>query len=118
MAWLLICSIGVAGATQAVGQPVCKPTLTIKDVRFSAANPPTLERRWTATVSVDASRCATTAGYFEIGFARQKENAVELEFREQFIWSTPSATVGMDFWNDEAVENYWIDSIQACRCAR
>ena len=35
-----------------------------------------------ATVSADASRCATTAGYFEVGFSRLKENAMELEFRE------------------------------------
>jgi hypothetical protein len=26
--------------------------------------------------------------------------------------------VGVDFWADEAVEHYWIDSVQACPCAR
>jgi hypothetical protein len=116
VAWLLICSIGVAGATQAVGQPVCKPTLTIKDVRFSAANPPTLERRCTATVSVDASRCATTAGSFEIVFLRQKETGLEVEFREQFTWRSPSVTVAVDFWADEAVEGYWIHNVAPCPC--
>jgi len=65
--------------------------------------PPTLERRWTAIVSADARRCATTAGYFEMGLAREKETGLELEFREQFIWSLPSVTVGVDFWADEAV---------------
>ena len=43
-----------------------------------------MERKWTAVVSVDASRCATTAGSFEIIFSRQKENGLEIEFREQF----------------------------------
>jgi hypothetical protein len=80
--------------------------------------PPTLERRWTAIVSVDASRCATTAGHFELGFSRLKENGIEVEFREPFIWSSPFVTVGVDLWADEAVESYWIDRIQTCPCAR
>jgi hypothetical protein len=36
---------------------------------------PTMERKWTAVLSVDASRCATTSGRFGIVFSRQKENA-------------------------------------------
>ena len=103
--------------TQAAGRQACKPTLAFKEVQFSPMQPPTLERRWTAIVSADASRCTTTAGYFEIGFSRLKENGVEVEFREQFIWSSPTVTVGVDFWADEAVESYWIDSIQTCPCA-
>jgi hypothetical protein len=92
--------------------------LAIKDVRFSPMTPPTMERKWSATVAVDASRCATTAGYFEIGFLREKENSMDLEFRKQFIWSAPAVLVGIDLWADEAVERTWIDSIQACPCAR
>jgi hypothetical protein len=115
---LLAGLIGLASVTQASGGQICKPTLAFKDVQFSPMQPPTLERRWTATVSVDASRCATTAGYFDVGIARQKENGVELEFREQFIWSSPAVMVGIDFWADEAVESQWIDSVQACPCAR
>jgi hypothetical protein len=96
----------------------CKPTLTFKEVKFSQMQPPTLERKWTAIVSADASRCATTAGYFEIGSRGRRKTASELEFREQFIWSAPSVLVGVDFWADEAVERYWIDSVQACLCAK
>jgi hypothetical protein len=117
-AWLFAGSLGLAGTMPAIGGPICKPTLTFRDVQFSEMWPPTQERRWTATVVADASRCATTAGYFEAGFSRLKENGIELEFREQFIWSTPSAKVSVDFWADEAVESYWIDSIQPCPCAR
>ena len=52
----------VIGAMPAVGQQVCRPALAIKDIHFSKMKPPTLERRWTATVSVDASRCAMNTG--------------------------------------------------------
>jgi hypothetical protein len=116
VAGLLAGSIGL-GATQAFGGAACKPTLAINSVQFSEMRPPTLERRWTAVVSVDASRCATTAGRFEIGFSRLKENGTEVEFREPFIWSSPFVTVGVDLWADEAVESYWIDRIQTCPCA-
>ena len=69
---LLAGLIGLASVSQAAGGQVCKPTLAFKEVQFSPMQPPTLERRWTAIVSVDASRCATTAGYFDVGIARQK----------------------------------------------
>jgi hypothetical protein len=115
---LLAGGLGFAGMTQASGSQQCKPSLTIRDARLSEMLPPTLERKWTAIVLADASRCATTAGYFEVGFSRLKETAPELEFREQFIWSVPSVLIGVDFWADEAVESYWVDSIQACPCAK
>ena len=115
---LLTGCMGLIGVTPAASQPVCKPVLAVQDVQFSKMQRPTMERKWTAVVTVDASRCATTAGYFEVGFLREKENGVELEFREQFIWSVPSAKIGVDFWADEAAERYWIDSVQACPCAR
>ena len=115
---LLAGIIGVAGTAQAFAQQVCRPAFAFREVQLSPMQPPTWERRWTAKVFADASRCATTAGYFEIGLSRLKENGVEVEFREQFIWSTPSSLVGVEFWADEAVEAYWIDSVQACPCAK
>jgi hypothetical protein len=118
VAWILAGGMGLIVVTQAVAQQTCRPILAIKEVQFSKMLPPMLERKWTAIVSVDASRCTTTAGYFEVGFLRQKENGMEVEFREEFIWVSPSVKIGIDFWADEAVESYWIDSIQACPCAR
>jgi hypothetical protein len=118
VAALLAGSISIVGVTQAVSQQTCKPALVFKDVQFSEMQPPTMVRRWTAIVAVDASRCTTTAGYFRIGFSRLKETAPELEFREQFTWSVPSVTVAVDFAADEAVEAYWIDKVYACPCAR
>jgi hypothetical protein len=114
---LLAGVIGLISVTQAVGQQVCRPALAFTAVHFSEMQPPTRERRWTAVVSVDTSRCAAnSAGYFEIGFLRLKEGAPDIEFRKQFIWSLPSVNVAVDFWADEAVERYWFDNIAPCRC--
>jgi hypothetical protein len=109
----------LTGVTQALGQQLCRPALAIKDVQFSEMQAPTWERKWTAIVSVDASRCTTNAtGSFEIVFSRQKENGVEVEFSEKFTWSSPTVTVAVDFWADEAVERYWISNVSACVCGR
>ncbi len=59
---LLAGSIGLMSVTQAIGQQICRPALAFKQIRFSEMKPPTLEREWTAVLSVDASRCATTSG--------------------------------------------------------
>jgi len=111
---LLTGVIGLICVTQAVGQQACRPALAFKEVRFSEVHRPTMERKWTAVVSVDASRCATTAGSFEIIFSLQKENGPEIEFREQ----APAVTVAVDFWADEAVEGYWIHNVAPCPCRR
>jgi hypothetical protein len=115
---LLTGSIGLIGAAHAAGQPVCKPVIAVKDVRFSAMQPPTMERRWTAVVSVDASHCATTAGRFELGFSRLKENGPEVDFREPFTWHAPVTKVSVDFWADEAVESYWLSDVAPCPCRK
>jgi hypothetical protein len=117
-AWLLASALMLLGASHASGGRICKPVLTFKEVQLSKMQPPTLERKWTATVVTDASPCATTAGYFKVGFSRLKEGAPEIDFQEEFIWSAPSVKIGVDFWADEAVETCWIYSIQACPCAR
>ena len=113
-------SVGLAclmSVTQLLGQPVCKPILAFKEVRFSQMRPPTLERTWTAVVSVDASGCvASPTGHFEIVFSRLKEIGPEIEFREQFKWVPPLVKVTVDFWADEAVERYRIDNVSPCSC--
>ena len=116
---LLAGIIGLTSVTQSVGQQLCGPTLAFKEVQFSEMQPPTLERKWTAIVSVDASRCVgNSGGHFEIVFTRLKELGPEIEFREQFIWLLPLVKVEVDFAADEAVEAYWIDNVAACPCAR
>ena len=120
----LATTIGLIGATQAIGENLCRPTLTVSEVEFSAMMSPTLERTWSAVVSVDASGCTDNAkGYFEIVFTRLSENAPDLEFRKQFIWSAPSFVwqmpsvgVGLTFAADEAVAQYRIENITSCEC--
>jgi hypothetical protein len=113
---LLAGGIALISVTEAIGQPTCRPALAVKQVRFSEMKPPTLERNWTAVLSVDASRCTTTSGRFEIVFSRLKENGIEIEFREQFTWRTHEVQVSVGFWADEAVERYWLANIAACPC--
>jgi len=99
-------------------ESICKPILGFKEVRFSPMQPPTLERKWTATLSVDASRCATSSGRFGIIFSRMKENAPEADFVEQFTWTLGSMEVSVGFWADEAVEGYWLNDVAACPCRK
>jgi hypothetical protein len=114
---LLAGIMGLVSVTQAVGQQECRPALAFKEVHFSEMQPPTLERNWTAVISVDTSRCAANSqGYFEIVFSRLKEIGSEIEFRERFTWRSPSVKVEVSFWADEAVERYWIDNIAPCHC--
>jgi hypothetical protein len=120
MTMFLAGTIGLVSMTQA--EPICAPALAFKEVQFSEMRPPGMERRWTAIVSVDASRCrARSAGYFEVVFSRLKENAPEIEFREEFMWMgfewlPPAMKVEVDFAADEAVGQYWFDNITPCSC--
>ena len=109
-------AVGLIGVTQAAGQQTCRPTLAFKEVRFSKMQPPTMERKWTAVLSVDASHCWTSSGRFGIVFTRQKENGLELDFQEQFTWKPAFVEVSVDFWADEAVEAYWLYNVAPCPC--
>ncbi|TMJ34392.1 MAG: hypothetical protein E6G96_01975 [Alphaproteobacteria bacterium] len=110
--------IGLVCVTQTAGQQECRPALAFREVRFSEMLPPTLARRWTAVISVDASRCAANSqGQFEIVVSRLKENGPDLEFRERFSWLPSGVQVGIEFAPDEAVGRYWIDNVTPCSCA-
>jgi len=114
---LMIALLGVGfGLTPAVAASLCKPVIGFKEVRFSPTHRETMERTWSATLAVDASRCTTTSGRFEILFTRLKENAPEIEFSEPFVWKPGSMEISVNFWADEAVEGYWLHSIAACPC--
>jgi hypothetical protein len=121
-----IAALAFVCATRAMGQKtlgqdtngyMCRPALAISDVHFTEMQPPTLSRTWSAVVAVDASHCAAKAtGTFEIVFVREKETGPDLEFRERFVWRTPSIKVQVDFAADEAVQSYRIDNVTACDC--
>jgi hypothetical protein len=115
---LLAGVIGLAGLTQAFGQPSCRPTLAFREVAFSPMQPPTMQRKWTAVVSVDASRCAANSkGRFEIVFARLQEFGPDTESREEFTWAAPGVNIALDFAPTEAVQSYRIGKIAPCPCA-
>jgi hypothetical protein len=105
----------LSGTTQILGQTLCKPALTFKEVRFSEMR--AQQRTWTALLAVDASRCATTSGRFDINFTRLKETAPDLPFSESFAWRPGRTEVSIEFWWDEAVLEYSIGAIAPCACA-
>ena len=104
----------VLGGPNVAAGPDCKPMLTVGQVSFSL--PTNLLRYWSATVAVDASRCANSSGLFALGFSRLAENAPDLEFVEPFMWRAAETKVRVEFWVDEAVQSYWIADVASCRC--
>jgi hypothetical protein len=115
-------ALAAFATTPALAGNICKPTLSFGQAQLSAReDAQNSQRRWTAILHVDASRCAATSGWFEIYFVREKENAPELEFVERLTWQTGETRAGqievsLDFWRDEAVLRYGLGSIAACAC--
>jgi len=104
----------VSGITETTAAQLCRPALTFKDVHFSEVR--NLQRTWTAALAVDASRCASTSGRFDLAFTREKENAPDLEFVERFTWKPGRIEVTVYFWRDEAVLDYSIGYVEPCTC--
>jgi hypothetical protein len=111
---LLAASAIVLGATQTSAQQVCWPALSVAQARLSDIH--RQHRRWSAAVSVDASRCTATSGRFEITFDRLKETAPDMTFVERFTWTAGTVEVAVDFWADEAVQDYVINYVEPCIC--
>lgn len=112
-------ALGLAGLGPVTAQSLCRPKLTVTAVRFSAMIPPTLKRKWAATVIVDASRCqADSSGHFEIVFTRLSELGPDLDFRERYTWRSPSVEVTEDFARDEAVQRFRVENITSCVCLK
>jgi hypothetical protein len=108
----------VAAAMLLCGLParaeVCRPVLNVKQSRFSDVRD--MQRIWRAVVAVDASRCASESGSFEIRFVRAKENALDLPFTQTFGWRPGTVEVALAFWADEAVQHAGIGRVGACPC--
>src|SRR5262245_11756391 len=99
--------VGLIATGHALGEQTCRPTLTFKEVACSPMRPPTMQRKWTAVVAVDAARCmAHSTGSFEIVLTRLQEFGPDSEFRESFTWAAPAVTVSADFAPTEAVQDY------------
>jgi hypothetical protein len=108
---------GSIGATPAIGQNLCRPALTLHEVRFSAIQLPHLQRKWSATVTADTSGCAIgSGGFFDIVLMRLSENAPDLEFRQRFAWTPFSQKIVLDFAADEAVGQFRVENVTPCVC--
>lgn len=112
-------ALGPASIVPVNGGPLCRPKLDVINVNFSEMIPPTLERKWTAIVSVDASGCRTDSrGYFDITFTRLSETGPDLEFSERFAWRPPSVDVTVNFAANEAVQHFQVGKITSCVCIK
>ena len=102
----------------------CKPLITIQHARLSDlqmlrrdwSNAPLPLRVWNATLSVDASRCATSSGWFEMDFLRLNEVGPEQQFTEKFEWKPGTIEISMDLQLDEFIQDYRIGFIAPCVC--
>ena len=111
---LLAASLAAFSASSALGAPLCLPQLTVKDVQFSEIR--NMRRTWTADLNVDAASCAATTGRFFLRFLRAKEDAPDLEFAEELSWHAGQMQVSIEFWQDEAVQDYWLGYVDPCAC--
>ena len=118
----ICCAVASAVALSSVARAAslsCAPTLTFADVHFSEMIPPSRERTWTATVSVDASRCKpNSSGHFEIVFTRLSEFGPDLDFHERYAWRSSSVLIAVKFAADEAVQRYRVENITSCVCLK
>ena len=105
------------GATApGAGQETCRPVLSAKSSGHSDVL--NFQRRWKGVFTVDASRCATTEGAFEIEFVRLKDGGPDLPFTEQFAWLNNDTEVNLDLTWDEFVSAYRIGEVAPCPCRR
>jgi len=61
---------GLISVTEAIGQGLCKPTLSATDAQFSPIDPETLARNWTAVVSVDTPGAKQISGELSMSCSR------------------------------------------------
>jgi hypothetical protein len=92
---LLAASLALFSVTQAAAGQLCKPILSLQDVRISEARE--MQRMWTGVLVADASRCSTASGLFDIQFTRLKEVSPDLQFTERFTWVSGQSKLSLDF---------------------
>ena len=111
---LLAAGLALLGTTQDVAGTLCKPVLSLRNVRISEAHE--MHRTWTGVLVTDSSPCSTTSGQFDVQFTRLKEVAPDLQFMERFTWVPGQSKLSLDFWWDEWLEDHRIISIAPCPC--
>ena len=112
---LLVClMLGPAASAQAA--ITCKPLLAIKNVREIRTSTMPKPWKWQATITADASYCATRSGPFEIDVIRIKEYSPDVQFTEKYRWNSGQFDVSIELAADEAIEDYRIGFIAPCVC--
>src|SRR5947199_6305459 len=94
-----VVGIVLCSATQTIGQQACQPALELNAARTSKVHDRI--KVWTGVLVLDASRCSTSSGQFEIQFSRLKEFGPDLKFTEHFVWNVGQTEVSLDIWWDE-----------------
>ena len=110
----MVASILLCSATHTIGQQLCQPALTLTEARTSDVQ--NQRRIWTSILNIDASRCSTSSGQFQIQFTRVKEYGPDLQFAERFGWRSGQTEVSLDIWWDEWLQDYRVSQIEPCPC--
>jgi hypothetical protein len=114
---LLLVGLAIGlGSSSAFSAVICKPLLSIKNVREIRTSTMPQPWIWKATISVDRSYCATKSGSFEIDFVRIKEYSPDIQFTQKFEWVSEQLDVTIDLAADEAILDYRIGFIAPCVC--
>jgi hypothetical protein len=106
--------VGPMALPQAHCAVACKPIITLKSAQIS--EPRGMTRGWTAILYINAFFCATSFGRFEVDFIREKENAPDMQFTEQFEWRPGETAISIELWRDETVSAYRVGFIAPCAC--
>jgi hypothetical protein len=112
---LLTLSFVVLDPISSLSQVACKPFLSVRAVR-EVRSSYLLPWVWNATITSDASHCATHSGTFEIDFVRIKENSPDLQFTQNFRWARKQFNISIEFSSDEAILDLRIGFIAPCAC--
>jgi hypothetical protein len=111
---LLITIAALAACPSAVAAPQCKPALSLNE--YEVAPKPMSVRTWTARIDVDASRCASASGQFDMDFVRGRKDLPDEQFTRHYTWTAGRVEVAMDIQKDELLAEFSIGDVAACPC--
>jgi hypothetical protein len=111
---LLAAVIALPGWAGALAAPQCEPALSLMQYQFAPQRMSV--RTWTARIAVDATRCASAAGPFNMDFVRGREEMPDQPFTQQFTWTPGQVEVSMNLQHDELLVDFSIGDVAACPC--
>jgi hypothetical protein len=115
LASLLIAAVmALPGWASAFAAPECKPALSLTQYQFAPKHMSV--RTWTARIAVDATRCASAAGPFNMDFVLGSEEMPDQPLTRQFTWTPGQVEVSMNLQSDELLVDFSIGHVAACPC--